>query len=140
MENDLLDAHLDLAQTRTEALRARGYDEATIAGSNGHHPAPAGSNGTAATEPVPACRGCGQPLTGKQQSWCSRSCQKKAQYQADRSRQSPVTPATIPQQALPPAGTVNAGPPAVLPGIDGYRRCAYLLEDGGLLPILTRSR
>jgi hypothetical protein len=76
------------AMTREQVMRARGYDEATIAGthaSNGANPIN-GSNGHA-VEPAPSvdagpsrtCGGCGTSLEGRRPEtrWCSETCRKR---------------------------------------------------------------
>ena len=79
-----------------------------------------------------SCAGCGKPLTGKQATWCSRSCQKKGAYRRNSPTPQPNEPAREVVQ------TRSADPLAALMSV-GFRHRGHLLEYGGEPWILTRQ-
>jgi hypothetical protein len=64
----------------TDAVESIAVAELEPPSTNGHQPAPNGRT----------CAQCAQPLTGKQETFCSRNCRKRFAYHRDRADQSPA--------------------------------------------------
>lgn len=108
--------------SRSELLRARGYDEAVIAGTNGHAPTEGAypeenSFANALTNQPPAletedrvasskldeatgrtCRGCGASLEGRATVWCGQRCKRR--FYENRRRRAPKA-STVPRPPGP---------------------------------------
>jgi hypothetical protein len=89
--------HLYDTMTRTEALRLRGYDEATVNG-NGHSASPA------VPEPAPApseriCRVCGEPVPPARARNNAKTCSQACSDLDRKRRQADRRPAKRPRPA-----------------------------------------
>jgi hypothetical protein len=66
------DGDVEMAVTRAELLRARGYDPAIIAGSNGNRHTVEPVKDRPVSASLRACQGCGTELEGRASKvWCS---------------------------------------------------------------------